>query len=494
MSTRPFPRSLTPTEQRVIAVLRGIFVGWLLFTGMWSGPFIGATLRYPNGMLFAEAALLLLLLLPGGRRLRDYPFLWPCLAALGIATVATLVRMWTRDVPFEWLSLWILGEPMLRGALIFLALAGQPKGDRLAWGAMLAGIGLLAAAVIIQHFTGVTRWYPDLDAGWVSGFRSVADYGAWTTPRAQGLTSYINLTAALLAAALPLWFLPAARGRLSPRWARTAVFISGLLVAAALWYTGARGPMLAIGVVACLLLACYSWPWGLSAVAALGLALTAAWPGKGPWALGALGVAGMLMIAARVWRLRHLTPLILALALVGGVQAIDAYVLDLPLGWRVADHGLADKARMRIYGHALTVIAGAPLWGVGDSEAAAQVVRTPYPRPIDLPHTQRNFHNQPLQWAAAHGIPAALALSLLVLGVTGWLWAHGLRLRRERTLAGILPLAIAGALAVFLLTNLPEAHFWRIEGGGFFWSLAAVGAAMVWRREPRVLRVNADKV
>ncbi|HOF89612.1 MAG TPA: O-antigen ligase family protein [Armatimonadota bacterium] len=481
MRIRPFPRPLPSTAQRAIAVLRGLLVGWLLFTGMWSGPCIGATLRYPNGMLLAEAALLVLLLLPGGRRPRDYPFLWPCLAALGVVLLATLARTWARDVPFEWLSLWILGEPMLRGALIFLALAGQPRGDRLAWGALLAGIGVLAAAVIVQHVTGVTRWYPDLDAGWASGFRPVPDSGAWTTPRAQGLTSYINLTAALLAAALPVWLLPAARGRLSSRWARAAVFAGGLLVAAALWYTGARGPLLAVGAVACLLLAWYSWPWGLSAVAALGLALTAAWPGKGLWALGALGMAALLTVAARAWRLRHVTPLILALALVGGVQAVDVYVLDLPLGWRVAEHGMADRARLRIYRHALTVIAAAPLWGVGDTEAAAQVIRTPYPRPIDLPHTQRNFHNQPLQWAAAQGIPAALALSLLVLGVTGWLWRRGLRLRRERTLTAILALALAGASATFLLTNLPEAHFWRIEGGGFFWSLAAVGAAMVWK-------------
>ncbi len=477
----------------MLAILRGLLVGWLLFTGMWSGPFIGATLRYPNGMLLAEAALLLLLLLPGGRRPRDYPFLWPCLAALGVVLLAMLARMWARDLPFEWLSLWVLGEPMLRGALIFLALAGQPKGDRLAWGAMLAGIGLLTAAVIVQHFTGVTRWYPDLDAGWVSGFRPMPDYAEWTTPRAQGLTSYINLTGALLAAALPLWFLPAARGDRPSRWARLALLVGGLLVAAALWYTGARGPMLAVGAVACLLLACYSWPWGLSAVAALGLALTAAWPGKGIWALAALGVAVLLTIARRAWRVRHFTPLILALVLVGGVQAIDAYVLNLSLGWRVANYGLTDKARMHIFSHALVVTAGSPLWGVGDTEAAAQVARTPYSRPIDLPHTQRNFHNQPLQWAAAQGIPAALALSFLVLGVTGWLWLRGLRLRRARTLAGILPLAIAGALAVFLLTNLPEAHFWRIEGGGFFWSLAAVGAAMVWRREPQISRMDAEE-
>jgi O-antigen ligase len=334
--------------------------------------------------------------------------------------------------------------------------------------------------------THVTRWYPDLDAGWVSGYRPVPDTAVWGVPRAQGLTSYINLTAALLAAALPLWFLPAARGREPGKVARLALLLGGAAVAAALWYTGARGPMLAAGVVACLLLSSFSLPWGVSAVTALGLALTAAWPGKGLWALSALGLAGLLALSAKRWRLRHLTPVILALALAGGVQVVDAYVLDLPLGWRVAEQGVMDKARLRIYGQALRTIADAPLWGVGDTEAAACVLRTPYPHPITLPRTQQNFHNQPLQWAAAQGVPAALALSLLVLWVTGWIWRRALRRRTARTLAATLPLSLAGALTTFLLTNLVEAHFWRIEGAGFFWSVAGVAAALLWvSEEPR---------
>lgn len=465
---------MSTVEQRIVSLLEGALVAWLLFAGMWSGPAIGATLVYPNGMLAAEAALAVLLLLRGGRR-RCYPFLWPCAGALGVVLLATLARTVVLGQPFAWLSLWILAEPMARGALIFVALVDRPRSERLAFGAMLAGLGALALATIIQHATGVTRWYRDLDGGWASGIKAIPYYPKWAMPRAQGLTSYINLTAALLAGALPLWLLPALRTRALAPWTRALLVAGGLATAAALWYTGSRGPMLAVAAVGCLLLASVSPAWGVSAVLALLLMAAAAWPALGWVALGALVVAVLLALAMRAWRFRYLLPLALALALVGGVQALDAYVFHSPLNWRIANEGVADAARLRIYAEGLRTAAIAPWCGVGDARASVEVLRAQTREDVPLPRTQRNFHNQPLQWAAAQGLPAALALTLLVCWAPWWLW------RRARRQRHVFCLALAAALAIFLLTNLAEAHFWRIEGGGFFWSLAGVGAALLGR-------------
>jgi O-antigen ligase len=466
---------MSPFEQRIVSLLEGVLVAWLLFAGMWSGPAVGATLVYPNGMLAAEAALAVLLVLQGRRR--AYPFLWPCVGALAIVLLATLARSVFLGYPFAWMSLWILAEPMARGMLIFLVLVDRPRGERLAWGAMLAGLGVLALATIIQHATGVTRWYVDLDGGWASGIKAIPYYPKWAMPRAQGLTSYINLTAALLAGALPLWLLPALRGRAIAPWARGLLVLGGLATAAALWYTGSRGPIIAVAVVGCLLLTSFSPAWGVSAVVALLLMVAAAWPALGWVALGALAAAIALAVAMKAWRLRYLLPVALALALVGGVQVMDAYVWHSPLNWRIANEGVADAARLRIYAEGIRTVALSPWCGVGDARAAVEVLRAQTRENVPLPRTQRNFHNQPLQWAAAQGIPAALALSLLVLWVPWVLWRRACRERH------ILGMAIAAALAIFLLTNLAEAHFWRIEGGGFFWSLVGVGAALLGRKE-----------
>ena len=118
-----------------------------------------------------------------------------------------------------------------------------------------------------------------------------------------------------------------------------------------------------------------------------------------------------------------------------------------------------------------------PLLGIGDKHLGAELIRIPYPGLSDLPKVQRNGHNQYLQWAAAEGLPVALAYTLLICWATLWCWRQVNDRRISRYLRAI-RLSLACTLTVFLLTNLTDAHFWRIEGGGFFWSLLAVAVGL----------------
>ena len=34
-------------------------------------------------------------------------------------------------------------------------------------------------------------------------------------------------------------------------------------------------------------------------------------------------------------------------------------------------------------------------------------------------------------------------------------------------------------MTIFLLANYTDAYFWRIEGGGFFWRLTALGMSLL---------------
>jgi hypothetical protein len=458
-------------------------VCWLFLVGLWSGPGLGATLVYPNGLLAVEAALaiVLLLLMWRGRvvPLQQYPFLLPCLGVMALAALAALARVFARGEPFEALRLWQHGEPMLRGLLIYLALVGRPRLLRAAIGAAVVGFGLLAISCMVQHFTGVTRWYVALDRGWESGIQAMRD-----TPRGQGLTSYINLTAAMLATALPFWSVPSAMGAVARHpWARILLPAGGVATAAALLYTNARGPVLAVALVACVVV----WHlrprqrWSMMVATALFFAVTML-PGQmvAPASLAALAIGGLCGIYA--WRGRH-TRLILpalALMLVGGVQSIDAYVLHLPLGLRVIEQGVKDGARLALYEETLVQVTHAPLWGVGGHDLAMALTQGPTAVRLGLdllPRTQWNAHNQVLQWAGAEGVPVALAFTMLVLGGVWWLWrqVHQSHTRFQQ----ILTLSTAIALTLFLVTNLAEAHFWRIEGGGLYWSLLALASACV---------------
>ena len=149
--------------------------------------------------------------------------------------------------------------------------------------------------------------------------------------------------------------------------------------------------------------------------------------------------------------------------------------MHFQLNWRISERGLDDHARVVIYTGALRTAASAPWWGIGDEAAAARVTHLPNPGLKYLPKTQQNFHDQYLHWAASQGIPVAIAFTLLVGWAVVWCW------RNYSTwpdpLARALGLAAAAGLTIFLLCNLVDAHFWRIEGGGFFWTLLAFTAA-----------------
>jgi hypothetical protein len=459
--------------------LRLVAVVWLLLVGLWSGPWLGASLVYPNGLLTVEIVLALLLILLSLRGqvqpLRAYPFFIPGVAVLGLCAVSAACRIFARGTTLsdETMSLWQHGEPLLRGVLLYLAIAGQPRLARVAWYALLGGLALQAGAAVIQHFTNVTRWYANLDSGWVSGWHPVhvppVGSGPQPAPRVQGLTSYINLTAALLAASLPYWSVPLALNFLASRKVRALLFLGALATLAALWYTNSRGPMLAVFAV--VLLVVIRLPqWRIAGVLALAAFLAAVFPALPGWALMAFAGAIVLLMLARRWKFRYLLPIALAMGVGGGLLVVDAYAMHYQLGWRVSQQGGVDNARLTLYRDALYTAASSPWWGVGDRAVAERVIQLP--KLENLPVTQRNYHDQYLHWAAAEGFPVALALTCLVCWAVVLCWRQYPAWQNPHARA--LGLATAMGLTIFLLCNLVDAHFWRIEGGGFFWSLLGV--------------------
>ncbi|HEX2950425.1 MAG TPA: O-antigen ligase family protein [Armatimonadota bacterium] len=461
-------------------------VAWLLLVGLWSGPAYGASLVYRNGLLPVEIVLtvtIVLLAFRGRiRSLRDYPFFWPCLAVVGLSTFAAICRITLRGTATgdEELLLWRQGEPMLRGVLLFLAIVGRPKIIRVAWIALLIGLALQVCAAVVQHFTHISRWYADLDRGWATGWSPV--YGPVSTadspapaPRVQGLTSYINLTAAMLAASLPFWALPPIFRIPQAAMGRVVMIVGGLVTAAGLFYTNSRGPIMAVALVMVLLCLRPALPWkvsSLTAIAACGLAI---WSESKRLALAMFISAIVLATLFKRRHVRYLLPVIFALGLAGGIQAFDAYVLHYQLSWRISDQGLGDEARVMLYKNAVRTIGESPLWGVGDAGVAQRVTHLPIPVLQHLPRTQQNYHDQYLHWAAAEGLPVGIALAMLVCWTVIWCWRRSVC---QDPFARMLALAAASGMTIFLICNLVDAHFWRIEGGGFFWSLVAVTAAV----------------
>lgn len=477
----------------LLDILRVIALCWLLLVGLWSGPAYGATLVYPNGIMYAEGALAVILLLSALRgRVRapaEYPFLWPCLGVMALCGLAGALRIAVRGTHAgdETLLLWRHGEPMLRGLLLYLAVAGQAKFVRAAWAAALAGLLLHSGAAIVQHFTHITRWYANLDRGWADGWKPVLDpmlhkaahhhkARVYSPLRVQGLTSYINLTAAMLAAAIPFFAIPAVLVGNRIAWKRSLLAAGGFATGAALWYTDSRGPICAVIVVFLLLALLFSGRWRASLLTAIAVFTIALIKHSEVMALVILLLAAGLLVARRWWRNEYVLPVILALTFAGSVQLVDAYLLHYPLSLRVSDNGLLDRARIVLYRAALTTTASSPYWGVGDAGVAFRVLHLPKRYELFiLPKTQQNFHDQYLQWAASEGVFVALAFTLLVCWAVYWCW----RLYQTSTdpPARALGLAAAAGLTIFLLCNLVDAQFWRIEGGGFFWSLLAVTAA-----------------
>ena len=60
-------------------------------------------------------------------------------------------------VPFDGLRLWQYGEPMLRGALLYLAIAGQPRLARPVWWGLLGGLLAQAPVCIARKLVGNDR-------------------------------------------------------------------------------------------------------------------------------------------------------------------------------------------------------------------------------------------------------------------------------------------------------------------------------------------------
>lgn len=162
------------------------------------------------------------------------------------------------------------------------------------------------------------------------------------------------------------------------------------------------------------------------------------------------------------------------LVMASGLLVVDAYILRFPLSWRIVATGMNDPARVVIFSEALSIIRANPWFGIGDTAVGKRIITLPE---LDsLPRTQQNAHDQYLHWAAAEGIPVAVGFCLLVVWAVYWCWRHAPTWSSPVNRA--LGWATAIGLAIFLVANLADAHFWRIEGGGFFWSLLAVTAAI----------------
>ena len=346
----------------------------------------------------------------------------------------------------------------------------RPRLLRVAWVCLFAGIALLSAACIIQHCTSVSSWYFDLDRGWAGGYHPVLGH------RVQGLTSYINLTAAMLAAALPCWLLPPLLRQPADRRLRALLLIGGVATAAALWYTDSRGPMAALALAGVPFLWYLSQRWGKYALLGIGIFLLTVWPASPLLSLLAFAIGFTLVNMTNVRKWRLLLAITIGLVFAGGLQVMDAYVLHKPLRWRVIDEGLTDRSRLILIHQTCAVIRTSPWWGVGEEELNARLLQTTKSVFGMLPFTQKNAHNQYLQWAASEGIPVALAFTVLL----GWtiLWLIRASPGWSSPSARALGLAAAMGMLTFLLCNLTDAQFWRIEGGGFYWSIVATVTAI----------------
>lgn len=471
---------------KLLYYVRMITVCWLLLVGLWSAPAFGALLVYPNYLLEVEILLAVVLILSGRQgcvlRLSRYPFLLPSIVVIIIAAVAAFFRITylQTSISNETLHLAQHAEPLLRAMLIFFALAGDKDLLRMGWYSAMAGLLLNALASVIQHFTQVTRWFSDLDRGWRDGwspYRGIpeGETGQHFSPRTQGLTSYINTTAAMLAAALPYWIVPIIK-RVIRKWPAYLFFIAGtLLTTAGLWYTNSRGPMLAVLLVIFVLAIMLHWRWLLALLAANIVVLLTAAVQSMRLALAEFIAAVLLSLVALRYRWRYTWPLIAALAIAGGLMSIDGYLLHFDFNSRMVEQGVGDRARLVLYDDAIKTTLSSPWIGVGEEQIAENLLHLPYRGLRNLPRSQHNYHNTILHWSAAEGIPLALAMTIFTIGAIVWCWRafrHALTpFSRSLTLASTI------GMTIYLLCNMVDAHFWRMEGAAFFWSLLALTAA-----------------
>lgn len=472
--------------ENVLYYARLISVCWLLLVGLWSAPAFGAVLVYPNYLLQVEIFLALVLLLSWPQRkllrLSRYPFLIPSIIVLIIGATAALLRVLLLHtaVSNELLHLAQHAEPLLRALLIFIALAGDKYLLRIAWYSALAGLMANALSSVIQHFTQVTRWYSDLDRGWRDGWSPyrglpVGENSPHISPRTQGLTSYINTTAAMLAAGLPYFVVPIIK-RVARKLPDRLFFMTGaLLTSAGLWYTNSRGPMLVLLLIIIILAMMLPWRWLLSLmVASIVLLATVALQSL-RLALTEFVAAVLLSLVTLRRRWRYTWPVICALAIAGGLMSVDGYLLHFDLYSRMVEQGVGDRARIVLYSDAIKTTLSSPWIGVGEEQIAENIMHLPHSGLRALPRSQHNYHNTILHWSAAEGIPLALAMALFTIGAVVWCWRA---FKRPLTpYSRSITLATTIGMSIYLISNMVDAHFWRMEGAGFFWSLLALTAA-----------------
>ncbi len=297
--------------------------------------------------------------------------------------------------PWRALVEWGLAGALLALAAGVAAAAARPGfARRLCWG--LVGLGLLVLVIAAVHRgTGAASIW------WVSGVPSFARdpfFAPFVSPNHAGA-----FLAALLGVALGL--AAGGQGR-----ERQAALASAGFLALGVFAAGARAAAMSAGVAALAVALICGARWvriGAAAVVALAVAL-----------LGGLGPERVALAVTKV----------LAPGLYRQIQRGDS---DLLTG------------RGELYREVILMIEGAPLAGVGGGGFgdAYELVR----QSVDF-GTAAHAHQEPLQVAAEHGLPA---LGLWALGVlVGLVAALGLALRAAPEERALRAGALAGLLAL----------------------------------------------
>lgn len=217
------------------------------------------------------------------------------------------------------------------------------------------------------------------------------------------------------------------------------------------------------------------WVWAPAALAAAGLALALAAPGRGPEEAAALAALVPLALPALVLPERQRAPLALA-ALLLAVAAARGVLVEGPLAAPAALAALAIPRR-----GAVAAVQGA--WSGALVVAASLVAAYPWLRPVPLPEALGLFGLPPglaAALAAVAGLAALAGLGLL-LGRTGWAGAAGPAALRTAVvaLAGLAVLQVPAAGTTPLDTRALV-----LDGDRPSWTGAVVTRSAVSDRPP----------
>jgi O-antigen ligase len=187
---------------------------------------------------------------------------------------------------------------------------------------------------------------------------------------------------------------------------------------------------------------------GVAGLIAVGLAFTLS---RMSWIGAAVGILVTLVLLPASARLRSGIAVACVLALVvqlavafGGTALHDRFAsIEAPTS-RIYQTSGGDQLRLALWGAALGVAESEPVFGTGYGKLVPQLAKR-----TDGVAPTGHAHSVYLQFLAEAGIAGALALLLVIAGVTRDLW-QGLRQHRDGSLR-LLGAGLAGSLACILV-------------------------------------------